>query len=233
MDWADDLTYAIHDVEDFYRAGLIPLHLLHRPEAGSRGSTDCEEFLEYVSRKKSIIDELQGSCDDEIDEILEILLFSHFKLSGPYQGTSSDRAQLRTFTSQLVGRYINGLTLIEPKSDGVSIHADDDYRKEIALLKQLTWHYVIEAPGLAVQQYAQRKVIQYLFETFLEEVSKSPSPLIPPYYRERLKQIASDSNGARRVVIDLIAGMTESQAFITYQRLNGIVNGSALDRLTV
>lgn len=29
MDWADDITYAVHDLEDFYRANLIPLERLH------------------------------------------------------------------------------------------------------------------------------------------------------------------------------------------------------------
>lgn len=33
MDWADDLTYAVHDLDDFFRAGLIPLHRLGDPRS--------------------------------------------------------------------------------------------------------------------------------------------------------------------------------------------------------
>jgi len=233
MDWADDLTYAIHDAEDFYRAGLIPLHLL-LPKGSQDGEPDYtsegQRFLNYVIAKKANLEWIKDVSDSEIRGIFAELLFVYFKLSEPYAGTRDHRARLRTFTSQLVGRYINGLSLIDPGADGVCVHVNQEFRKQITLLKQLTWYYVIESPGLAAQQHAHRQVIRYLFRAFLQESRKSPSRLLPPYYRERLKKTEGDLCASRRVIADLIAGMKEAQALITYQRLKGMVHSSALDK---
>jgi dGTPase len=231
MDWADDLTYAIHDAEDFYRAGLVPLHLL-RYVSGMANSSERDNFLRYVSGKKATISELQSCSDQDLDSILGELFATFFKLSGPYQGTRSDRSKLRTFTSELVGRYINGIELTPENADGKKVSADKEYKKEIALLKQLTWYYVIDGPGLALQQHAQRKIIEDLYNTLLTEAEKvQPSYLLPPYCRDRLKKRGKHHRDSpERVVVDLMAGMTESQTLLTHQKLNGIIMPSGLER---
>jgi dGTPase len=36
MDWADDITYSVHDLEDFFRASRMPLHLLAQKDSRER-----------------------------------------------------------------------------------------------------------------------------------------------------------------------------------------------------
>jgi dGTPase len=235
MDWSDDLTYAVHDVEDFYRAGLIPMHKL-RPPSRKNLPEDPERlrFLEYVWSKKAEIDDLKNVSMEELASTFGDLIFSSFSINSPYDGTREQRGKLRRFTSSLVNRYINGLKLLYDGKD-VRAEINVEMKKEIAILKQLTWLYVIEAPGLAVQQHAQQRAIEYLFSVFKNETEKHhPSRLLPPYYRERLEEIRKQDNiesASRRLVADLIAGMTEGQVVALYQRLNGIVLGSALDHI--
>lgn len=235
MDWADDLTYSVHDVEDFYRAGLIPLHLL-RPKVDGKGSDDpeLEEFVKYVCSRKSKISELVEVSEREIDNIFRQLMTAYFRIESAYDGTRLQRARLRTFTSNLVNRYINGVSL-EEKGGEITLRVDELKSKELAVLKQLTWRYVIERPGLAVQQHAQIRLVDFLFEVFQNEVKRSPSHLLPPYYQERLRDVIDqegvNGNGSKRIVCDLIAGMTEYQAIALYQRLSGITLGSGLDNI--
>jgi hypothetical protein len=102
------------------------------------------------------IHELAGVSQSDLDEIFGEVIFTFFKLQSMYEGTRNDRARLRNFSSQLVSRYINGLTLAEPGSENTVIR-DRDLEKELTVLKQLTWRYVIEAASLAVQQHASIK----------------------------------------------------------------------------
>jgi|HubBroStandDraft_1064217.scaffolds.fasta_scaffold01192_2 dGTPase len=236
MDWSDDLTYAVHDVEDFYRAGLIPLHRLRPPAKILAPDKERDRFLGYVWSKRSEISELSGVSRSELDSIFGEVVFSAFSIDRPYDGTRDQRARLRRFTSSLVNRYINGLTLKRRKGDVIA-NISPEMMQEIAILKQLTWFYVIEAPGLAIQQHAQTQAIEYLFAVFANETRTTPSKLLPPYYRERLAEVieteGQDGPGSRRLVADLIAGMTEAQEFALYQRLKGIVLGSAMDHILV
>lgn len=236
MDWSDDLTYAIHDVEDFYRAGLIPLHRLNQPEQPG-ADTERLNFLNYVYSHRDEISELKNVSQSDLGAMLVEVLFPFFTLDEPYLGTRDHRARLRIFTSQMVNRYINAPRLADDGHGTVEVKIGDDFKKEIAILKQLTWFYVIEAPSLAIQQFAQKKTIEFLFDVFLEEAGKAPCHLLPPYYLERLRAIPTTephrNRATKRIVADLVAGMTEAQTVALYHRLNGMVSGSAFEKILV
>jgi dGTPase len=154
-----------------------------------------------------------------------------FPLSDQYGGTWKERAALREFTSQLIGRYIGGTTL---KNHGgiCELQIDDHLQLEVTMLKELTWTYVIEAPSLVSQQFGQRQAIRKLFEIYSEASRHERNrSLFPAYYREAIEEAGKDAKRTKRTVIDLIAGMTEAQALAMHNRLTGVSVGSGLDEI--
>jgi dGTPase len=234
MDWADDVTYSVHDVEDFFRAGLIPLHLLKSYE--ERQSKERERFFEYVAhseRKDKVLAPLSVA---EIAEIFDdLLIYAAFSFEQPYEGSRQDHATLRTFTSRMISRFINQLQLREQASITESTVSKGLLaQQEIAILKQLTWFYVIDAHALAIQHKAQKKIIERLCEVFLSEAQeKKPSGILPIYYRDLLSTPGMSDDEKSRAAVDLIASMTESQAAAVYQRIEGISLISGLDKILV
>ena len=222
MDFADDIAYSVYDLEDFYKAGKIPLERLIQ----GHHSTEMELFLkgtfERWQRDKKQAPGTEAECRSAI--IAASTFFPPF----PYSGTRSQRGFLRDMTSFFVGKYIVGLSLHKPaKPDEARVEIIPALKREMRMLQELTWHYVIKNPALATQQHGYRKVIKELFEALLAAIKEGNWALFPPSVSELIRD-TSDSAENVRIVADFIASMSEPQALELYQRLMGISIGSFL-----
>lgn len=236
MDWADDVTYACHDVEDFYRAGLIPLDDLiafpidpqwSRLSLTQQEPPELGRFLNYVSRKH----EARGKGEYDRERALEWMKkFQSFFMGGNFSiGQHRDRARLNQTISQLITEFLRGIQLVysaEPSGPltryNARLHIPDDSRFNCELIKELVWFYVIDNPILAGQQHGQQRIIGELFEWHSEDIQR----LLP---QARLEEYEIHKNPAR-ACSDHIAGLTEQQALRLHQRMSGVDSGSILER---
>jgi len=224
MDWADDITYSVHDLEDFYQAGRIPLHLL-----ALERSQEQDYFFEDVFRRQAARGNTAAVArSSELKEVFRDLILLTFSTTEEYRGTSRQRANLKNFTGSLVGRYINGVQIVE-RGGKVRLEVNPQFIDEVMMLKELIWTYVIQNPALTTQQVGQRHMIQKLFSVYTEAAASSrEAKIFPAYHRERLQETKSDAERVR-ICTDLIAGLTENQVHRIYNRLTGSANESSLN----
>lgn len=242
MDWADDITYAVHDIEDFYREGIIPLDKLF---ASPRDSYS-EELSRFVDSEFDSSEVVVGSSD-------EILMFFRFlsdlapwELREPYRGTEKQRGAIRHFVSQLVKRYIDvqGDTKMAsepavrlggtPGNSAISFVRSPWARTELGVLKRVTAHYVFGHPGLAAVEYGQNRALKEIFNILFDVIANRDWRRVLPIgcrdYLAREERKTTDKKKLYiRVAADLIAGMTEEQIFAMHQRLTGASRSSPWD----
>ena len=237
MDWADDIAYSVHDLDDFYRSGLIPLHQILSND-GER-----EHFLDRVfSRwnREGQTEDLKDrkSLTKAFNDLADQLRNAFQLLTRPYNGKREQRASLRSLTAFLIRRYITGaISLKQPEgNDRRCVSITREFLMEVKILKELTREYVINSPALATQQYGQRKLVEDLFQVLSSAASKSKFEIFPPRFAEFLEEYPSasgsrESSGREiaRTVADYISSMTERQAIELHQRLTGASLGSVLD----
>ena len=210
MDWADDVTYAVHDLEDFYRAGLIPIHrLLHEAEQA--------RFVDAATKRKPRL----AKSGNGLDKALRAVFGPMRLLDTPYDGGRRQQTIMNASTSSLITQFITGeaIVICDP-SEERSVKIDPDIRLQVDLLKEVTQYYVIGHPRLVSVRRGQRTLLGKLFDIYLDVVeTRCKEVLLPQATRDRLES----GDGAPRLVADLLTGMTERQVIQTYQRLTGIV----------
>lgn len=221
MDWADDIAYSIHDLEDFHRCGAIPWNQIVEDE---------ETRAKLVLRAKQSWFDAPPDASKKLDSAYDALFaflepFVEF-LAWPYEGTREQRQQLRSLTSILIDRYLRAVTLTEHGS-GVTIGEEE--LLEVKILKQITREYILSNPALVAQQRGQQRVIRFLFSEIMDAI-ENDRPEAPSFLPRRLADLWSLSDGSKaRFACDCVASLTEREANALFARLTGTTAGSVLD----
>jgi dGTPase len=206
MDWADDVAYSVHDVED----AIVGKHLDLR-------------FLNSKTERSSIFELARSQYidanDAEIDAAIESLI------SLPYWTESFDQshkslAELKNLMSQLIGRFCYAAQNETRKKFGTGLltryNAEliipRDIKVEVAVLKTLANLYVMQREGASEMQAQQRQWLVELATSLLKREGKDLEPWLVPSWQ------AADSDAAKiRVVVDQIASLTDTSAVNWHQ----------------
>ena len=226
MDWADDVAYSVHDLEDGFHAGLITFENLKSPAERAQ-----------VSRTTATT-----YCDDGVPEaeLIEILdeLLALDMWPDSYDGGPVTAAALKNLTSELIGRFcvaaqqatIAAVRLTPSSTTSPSSHTSPighslsryaadlvvprRQRLECALLKGITAHYVMTRAGVVAAQARERELLTELAQAIERGAPRTLDPLLRPAW-----DAAGTDAAHRRVVIDQVASLTDTSAIAWHHRL--------------
>lgn len=232
VDWSDDIAYAVHDIEDFFRAASIPLDQLRFDD------DEWGEHLRFVADRVAYkgwtlqdLEEAGGHVRRELP-------------TSPFRGSEEDRNGIRSFAVAMTRLLTRGLTVADT---GLVVPVRNQMAAEI--LKRLVWRYVIHRPDVAMMQRGQRRVVRELMtelhvmlgehRTALDEVAIPLPPRLVSYARhalasDELAHVDGDDQRLARATVDFVCSLTDRQAMLLAQRLTGDTSGGVgHDWLTV
>jgi putative dGTPase len=236
MDWADDVSYAVHDIEDFAFQGKIPLHTI------SNGGAD--EFLAQARTLLNKEKETDRRSDADINSIIK--QFTHYLddiFMFPLGHSEFDYCRMSQFISTVITEASVGTSVTQDGRLKVTPHA----RGLITILKHLTWYYVIDQPEMYAQQEGDKRILRAVasdlkrlaetaytsqedtkrsnilsqplresVDNAIEQYCDTTVPSLRIRGEEHLKML-----GLARGVIDYVASLTEDDVFNLY-RLYGL-----------
>ena len=199
MDWSDDVSYSVHDVEDAVFAGHVNIDIL-------KSKTGRSEIIEVAQS--------WSGNEFAVELLYEALLRISSLPSWPksFDGTMASLASLKNLTSTLIGRFCLAAQKATQAKFGskpltrysADLIVPDDARYEVTALKALAARYVMNRDG-ADQMYArQRQQIHDLVGV----LSLDPMAGLDRFHKE-LWVNADSSQSKARVVIDQVAALTD------------------------
>ncbi len=211
MDWADDVAYSVHDVEDGIHGGYLTLGLL-LADADERAALCADVAATYSAEPPDYLGQV----------LMEVLADPLLAPLAGYDGSHRAQAALKATTSVLTGRFVADAVAATTARFGPGPHrryAADlvvprSLRARCALLKGIALRYVMRRPGAQGRYQRQREIITDLVRVLTDRAPEALDPVFAPLWRA-----APDDAGRLRVVIDQVASLTDPAALAWHARL--------------
>jgi len=210
MDWADDVAYSVHDVEDAIVGGHLNFEIFSSPVE--------REAISFLARS-TYTDATAGEVEAAFDRLRTLEYWpQHF------DGSLPSFAALKNLTSQLIGRFCGAAqraTQSEYGTEPLTRYKADlviprEVEVEVAVLKTLANLYVMQREG-ATEMYAkQQALLRELVSILMSREGRDLEPWISPQFA-----VASNDAERLRVVVDQVASLTDQSVVVWFERLHG------------
>lgn len=241
MDVADDITYAIHDLEDFYISQVLDTATV---------MNDIARFLNPDDTSNTPLLELTGKLTIDYEEWFDfdqLREAAKFVESVLRYGFISDRKDFveresaaREKCSELIGLYINSVDISKSPlwQGGPHVGLRKEQWHQIQIFKAITRSYVVQRPDFALLQRGQEAVLES-FVKMLNDWSTSDSERLPAKLKREFEIAEEQSKGLRKVgyygteqssprgksnraILDYVCGLTDQECLQIYYNLSGI-----------
>jgi len=212
MDWADDVAYSVHDVEDAIHAGWLRIDAL-------TGEAEREEMVAIAQASFA-----RGAAHADLLAALDRIVSLPY-WAGGYDGSHRSLAALKNVTSHLIGRFCTAAQTATREHFGAgrltryaaSLVIPDEQRWEVAILKSIAVHFVMRRSGAQASYAAQRELIHELVAVMESRGRETIEPWLRPAWDGA--EAAADEAGLRRIVRDQVASLTDTSVVQWHERL--------------
>lgn len=216
MDFADDVAYSVHDFEDAVVSGFVNL------EALADGREDA-----------ALLDSISEWTFGEFSHDALAAAFARLRLSRYWlnrftkfpSGTPAELGTLKNLTSELIGRFVSKTTraiidsspVDSPVRYGSRIEVPTEVREEIAVLKGIVSAFLMSHASRQPLYESQRELIIELADALLASNGES----LIDSYASTAWALAKTDRDKKRVIVDLVASLTDQSAVILHKELTG------------